>query len=146
MSERHYAMPSTLSGYVPAHAPSQSQQGASVTGVVFFIFALGIFAMLGIAIIPAQITDYQLTKSIANELKKSNDNKESAGQFMENLQKQLSINADYTSKPEDILTFTSKQTGSLAVHKKYEVVNNFMGNVFIVNRFEGDITASEALD
>ena len=107
---------------------------------------MGIFVKLGLAIVPAQIGDYQFDKAVAMQLKKANDNGESSREFMSNLQKQLSVNADYTTKPEEILTFNNDKTGSLAVHKDYEVVNNFFGNVDIVNRFEGDITAADVVE
>ncbi|WP_227429461.1 DUF4845 domain-containing protein [Psychrobacter sp. I-STPA6b] len=122
----------------------QSQRGASVSGIVFFVLALGVFVKLAIAILPAQIGNYQFNKTVANELKKANDNKESSREFMQNLSQQLSLNADYSSKPEEMLTFTNNKTGSLAVRSKYEVVNNFFGNVDIVNRFEKDITMNDA--
>lgn len=122
----------------------QSQRGASVSGVVFVVLAIGIFAKLAIAIIPAQVGNYQFEKTVAAELKKANNNNESAREFMDNLTKQLSLNADYSSKPEEMFTFTNDKTGSLAVHTKYEVVNNFFGNVDILNRFESDITMADA--
>ena len=122
----------------------QSQRGASVSGVVFIILTIGIFVKLAIAILPAQVGNYQFEKAVAEELKKANENNQSAKDFMSNLSQQLSLNADYTSKPEEMLTFTNKKAGSLAVHTKYEVVNNFFGNVDIVNRFEKDITMADA--
>ena len=125
---------------------ARQQLGASVSGIVFFILAMGIFVKLGLAIVPAQIGDYQFDKAVAMQLKKANDNGESSREFMSNLQKQLSVNADYNTKPEEILIFNNDKTGSLAVHKDYEVVNNFFGNVDIVNRFEGDITADDAAE
>ena len=139
MRPKHYSYPTRL-----ASLP-QEQRGASVTGIILLIIGIIVGVKLLIAIVPAQVGDYQLSKTIADELKKSNDNKESSQQFLQNLNKQLSINADYDTKAEDILTFTSKRTGELAVHKKYEVANNFFANIDIVNRFEGDITAAEAI-
>ena len=119
-----------------------SQRGASVTSVVFIIIVLGVAAKLIVAIVPAQIGDYQLTKTLSAQLKESNVNKETAKQFVERVNKQLSINADYDTKAEEVFTFTDKKTGQLAIHKQYEITNKLFGNVDIVNRFEGDIDAT----
>ena len=121
-----------------------TQRGASVTSIVFIIIALGVAVKLIVAIVPAQIGDYQLTKTLSAELKASNNNKETAKQFVERVDKQLSINADYDTKTEDVLTFKDKKAGQLAVYKKYEVTNKLFGNVDIVNRFEGDIDPIKA--
>ena len=121
-----------------------SQRGASVTSIVFIIIVLGMAAKLIVAIVPAQIGDYQLTKTLSAQLKESNANKETAKQFVERVNKQLSINANYDTKAEEVFTFTDKKTGQLAIHKQYEVTNKFFGNVDIVNRFEGDIDATTA--
>ena len=121
-----------------------SQRGASVTSVVFIIIVLGVAAKLIVAIVPAQIGDYQLTKTLSAQLKASNANKETAKQFVERVNKQLSINANYDTKAEEVFTFTDKKTGQLAIHKQYEVTNKFFSNVDIVNRFEGDIDATTA--
>ena len=121
-----------------------TQRGASVTSIVFIIIALGVAVKLIVAIVPAQIGDYQLTKTLSTELKTSNNNKESAKQFIDRVDKQLSINADYDTKAEDVLTFKDKKAGQLAVYKKYEVTNKLFGNVDIVNRFEGDIDPTTA--
>lgn len=121
-----------------------TQRGASVTSIVFIIIALGVAVKLIVAIVPAQIGDYQLTKTLSAELKASNNNKETAKQFVDRVDKQLSINADYDTKAEDVLTFKDKKAGQLAVYKKYEVTNKLFGNVDIVNRFEGDIDPTKA--
>ncbi|WP_227686221.1 DUF4845 domain-containing protein [Psychrobacter immobilis] len=121
-----------------------SQRGASVTSIVFIIIVLGVAAKLIVAIVPAQIGDYQLTKTLSEQLKESNANKETAKQFVERVNKQLSINADYDTKAEEVFTFTDKKTGQLAIHKEYAVTNNLFGNIDIVNRFEGDIDATTA--
>ena len=121
-----------------------SQRGASVTNIVFIIIVLGIAAKLIVAIVPAQIGDYQLTKTLSAQLKESNANKETAKQFIERVNKQLSINADYDTKAEEVFTFTDKKTGQLAIHKQYAVTNKLFGNIDIVNRFEGDIDAITA--
>ncbi|WP_227670136.1 DUF4845 domain-containing protein [Psychrobacter namhaensis] len=121
-----------------------TQRGASVTSIVLIIIVLGIAAKLIIAIVPAQIGDYQLSKTLSAQLKESNKNNETAKQFVERVNKQLSINGDYDTKAEDVFTFTDKKTGQLAIHKQYAVTNTFFGNVDIVNRFEGDIEMATA--
>lgn len=120
------------------------QRGASVTNIVLIIMLLGIATKLTVAIVPAQIGDYQLTKVLSAQLKEANNNKETAKQFVERVNKQLSINADYDTKAEEVFTFTDKKTGQLAIHKEYAVTNNFFSNVDIVNRFEGDIEVATA--
>ncbi|PKG35166.1 DUF4845 domain-containing protein [Psychrobacter sp. Sarcosine-3u-12] len=119
-----------------------TQRGASVTSIVLFIIVLGIAVKLIIAIVPAQIGGYQLTKLLGMELKEANDKGETAKQFVERVNRQLSINADYDTNAEEVFTFTNKKTGQLAIYKKYEETNNLFGNVDIVNRFEGDIDAT----
>ena len=121
-----------------------TQRGASVTSIVFIIIALGVAVKLIVAIVPAQIGDYQLTKTLSTQLQESNSKKETAKQFVEGVDKQLSINADYDTKAEEVLTFKDKKSGQLAVYKSYEKTNNFFGNVYIVNRFEGDIDSTTA--
>ena len=121
-----------------------TQRGASVTSIVFIIIALGVAVKLIVAIVPAQIGDYQLTKTLSTQLQESNSKKETAKQFIERVDKQLSINADYDTKAEEVLTFKDKKSGQLAVYKSYEKTNNLFGNVYIVNRFEGDIDSTTA--
>ena len=121
-----------------------TQRGASVTNIVLIIMMLGIAVKLLVGIVPAQIGDYQLTKLLSAELKVANDNNETAKQFVERVNKQLSINADYDTNAEDVFTFTNKKTGQLAIYKEYAVTNTFFSNVDIVNRFEGDIDMATA--
>lgn len=116
-----------------------TQRGASVTSIVLTIILLGVAIKLMVAIIPAQIGDYQLTKTLSTQLREANNNNETTKQFIERVDKQLSINADYDTKAEDVITFTDKKAGQLAIRKQYAVTNNFFGNVDILNRFEGDI-------
>lgn len=123
---------------------ANSQQGASVTGIVLLIIGIVVGAKLLVAIIPAQVSDYQLTKMLAQELRTANQNEETAKQFTDRVNRQLSINADYNTTAEDVFTFTDEKKGQLKLHKQYEVENNFFGNVFIVNRFEGNITQADA--
>ncbi|MDN5732870.1 MULTISPECIES: DUF4845 domain-containing protein [Psychrobacter] len=121
-----------------------TQRGASVTSIVLVIMVLGVAAKLIVAIVPAHIGDYQLNKTLNAQLKESNKNNETARQYVERVNRQLSINADYDTKAEDVFTFTNKKTGQLAIHKQYAVTNNFFGNVDIVNRFEADIDMNSA--
>ncbi len=120
-----------------------AQRGASVTTIVFALIALGLLARLGIGVIPAYVGDYQFTKLVAAELKNANDAKISDRQFFINLERQLSINANYDSKPQDMLIITNKTPGALAVKSHYSVESNFYGNTFIVNRFEKEIKPAE---
>lgn len=121
-----------------------TQRGASVTSIVLIIIVLGVAAKLIVAIVPAQIGDYQLTKTLSAQLHESNNNKETAKQFVERVNRQLSINADYNTSAEEVFTFTDKKTGQLAIQKDYAVTKNFFGNVDIVNRFEGAIDMNTA--
>lgn len=116
-----------------------TQRGASVTSIVLIIIVLGVAIKLMIAIVPAQIGDYQLSKTLSGQLREANNNNETAKQFIERVDKQLSINADYDTKAEDVITFTDKKAGQLAIRKQYTVTKSFFGNVDILNRFEGDI-------
>lgn len=115
------------------------QRGASVTSIVLLIIALGLLAKLAIGVIPAYVGDYQFNKLVAAELQKANTAKLTEKQFLNNLSQQLTINANYDAKPEEMLIITNKQPGSLAVKSQYEVSYNYYGSTFIVNRFEKDI-------
>lgn len=121
-----------------------SQRGASVTSIVLFILVLGISAKLAVAILPAQVSDYQLTKMLSAQLKESNNNGETAKEFMKRVDKQLRIDAYYETKSEDLFTFKNNRAGELVLHKDYQITKNFFGNVDIVNRFEGDIDTTTA--
>lgn len=123
-------------------ASLSSQRGASVTSIILLLIVIVIAGKLIIAIVPAQIGDYQLTKLLSSELKLANNNNETDKQFIERMNRQLSINADYDTTAKDIFTFKIKKPGQLAIHKKYEKTNNFFANVDIINRFEGDIDAN----
>jgi len=95
-----------------------TQRGASVTNIVLIIMVLGISLKLMVAILPAQIGDYQLTKLLSAELKVANNNNETAKQFVERVNKQLSINADYDTKAEDVFTFTDKKNRPIGYSQK----------------------------
>lgn len=120
------------------------EQGASVTSIVLIIVALGLLGKLAIGVVPAYVGDYQFTKLVAEELKKANVAKQSDKQFLNSLSQQLSINANYDAKPEEMLIFTNKTPGALAVKSQYSEETNFYGNTYIVNRFERDITEADA--
>jgi len=122
----------------------KAQQGASVTGVIALVIGLVVAGKLLGGIFPAQIGDYQLTKMLESELHEANQARLSAKEFTAKVDKQLSINADYDTKAEEIFTFKDKTAGQLAIQKQYEETHNFFGNVDIVNRFEGDITPTAA--
>lgn len=121
-----------------------TQRGASAVSIVLIIIVLGVAIKLMMAIVPAQIGDYQLTKALSTQLKESNSNNETAKQFIQRVDKQRSINADYDTKAEDVFIFTNKTSGQLAIRKQYAVTKNLFGNVDIVNRFEGDIDMTTA--
>lgn len=121
-----------------------NQRGASVTTIIVGLAMVGIIIKLGLGIIPAYVSDYQFTKLVVGELKKANDAKQNERQFMQSLSQQLSINANYNTKPEEMIVFTNKTPGALAVKSQYEVESNFYGQTFIVNRFEKEITAADA--
>lgn len=120
-------------------ASLSSQRGASVTSMILLLIVIVIAGKLTIAIVPAQVGDYQLDKLLSSELREANTNNETDKQFIERVNRQLSINADYDTTAEDVFTFTNKKTGQLAIYKKYDVTNNFFANVDIINRFEGKI-------
>lgn len=126
-----------------SHLPNQ-QQGASALSVLIIIMALIVGFKLFMAIVPAQINDYQMSKLITAELERANADKKTSAEFMKSLATQLSINADYDTKVEDVITLTNKQVGALAVQKKYSTTHNFFGNVDIVNRFEETLPAAES--
>lgn len=116
-----------------------SQRGASVTSVVLFLIALGLLAKLGLGIIPAYVGDYQFTQLVAKELKKANDAKQDERTFLNNLDQQLNINANYDVSAKERLVIINKTPGALSVKSKYEVENRFYGQTYIVNRFEKNI-------
>ncbi len=122
--------------------PSQ-QRGASVTSIVVIIVLVVLVAKIGLGIIPAQIGHYQLKKSLAFELKKSNDNKETEKEFLSNVNSQWHING-VQKKAEDVVQVVDNTPGAMSVKLNYAETNNFFGNVDIVNRFEDTISADDA--
>lgn len=123
---------------------SKHQQGASVTSVVLFIIALGLLGKLAVGVIPAYVGDYQLTKLVAKELKKANIAKRSEKQFLQDLNQQLSINANYDTKAEEVIVFTSKTPGALKVRLKYDSEYLYYGSTYIVNRFDKEVKEADA--
>ena len=123
---------------------SLSAQRGSVTSIILLLIIIVIAGKLTLAIAPAQVGDYQLTKLLAAQLKEANANNETSTQYIERVNRQLNINAYYDTVAQDIFTFTNKKTGQLAIYKNYQETNNFFANVDIVNRFEGDIDGTSA--
>ena len=121
-----------------------SQRGASVTSVILFLIVIVVAGKMLVAIVPAQIGDYQLDKVLAQQLTEGNSRKETAKQFVERVDRQLSIDSSSDTSAKDLFTFTNNQAGQLAIHKKYHKTSNFFGNVDIVSRFEGDIKEGPA--
>lgn len=120
------------------------ERGASVSGVVLLIVCLGLLFKLAIGVIPAYVGEYQLRKLVADELVKANAQKKSEQAFLKHLDSQLSINANYKTKAEDVIIFTNKTPGNLQVRLVYEETYQYYGNTYIVNRFDRPITAADA--
>ncbi len=127
----------------PTSRPS-SQHGASITTILVLVIALGLLLKFGFATIPDYISNYQLNKMVADELKRANTERWTEKQFLEALDRQLSINANYNTKAADVITVKNKTPGSLAVRVAYEKENLYFKNTYIVNRFDKQITASDA--
>lgn len=118
-----------------------SQRGASVSSIIMFILFIIIMGKLVVAIVPAQIGDYQLTKTLGDQLRDANTKGDTAKQLLDRVNRQMSMNNDDT-KAEEMFTFTNQTPGQLAIRKNYTKTSNFFGSVDIVSRFEGDIEAS----
>lgn len=119
------------------------QRGDGITGIVSTVIVFVMALKLGVAIVPAQVSDYQLTQAAESTLKKANDNKEGKDSVLGDLQRQLEINGSYGVKVEEMYTVKGG-TGNLSIEKKYEVENSLFPGVFITNKFEGEIKASDA--
>lgn len=120
------------------------QKGASVAGIVFAIIALGLLAKFGLAVVPAYIGDYQLTKLVTKELKNANTSKLSEKQFLDKVNQQLTMNANYDTQAKDIIVFTNKTPGNLSIKLNYSEEHQYYGSTYVVNRFEKTITAADA--
>lgn len=120
-------------------ASLSSQRGASVTSVILILIVVVVAVKLLLAIVPAQISDYQMTQMLGEQLKEANSNRETPAQFIARVDRQLAINASYDTKAEETFTFTNEKLGQLAIRKDYDKTNNFFANVDIINRFKGDI-------
>ncbi len=114
------------------------QRGEGIGGFVAMVIVFVMTLKLGVAIIPAQLTDRQLDKAIAEELAKANKNKSSEKELLGAISRQLSINAMYDVNLKEMYTVKGG-LGNLSVHKKYQVENNLFPGVFITNKFEGEI-------
>ncbi len=119
------------------------QRGEGIGGIVAMVIVFVMCLKLGVAIIPAQWSDRQLDSAIADELQKINSSKGSEKQLVEAIKRQLSLNAMYDVKVEEMYTFTGGK-GNFVAHKKYQVESNFLPGVFITNKFEGEITPADA--
>ncbi len=119
------------------------QRGDGIGGFVAMVIVFVMTLKLGVAIVPAQWNDRQLDSAIAKELQKTNSKKGSEKQLVEAIKRQLQLNAMYDVKVEEMYTFTGGK-GNLVAHKKYQVESNFLPGVFITNKFEGEIRASDA--
>lgn len=120
------------------------QRGASVTTIMLLLIAIGLLAKLGVAIVPAQINNYQLTKLVERELKQANDERLTERQFIEQLDRQLSINANYNTKAAEVIHFTNKTPGALAARLRYTEESKFYNNIYVVNRFDKVIVPANA--
>lgn len=123
---------------------TNNQRGSSVTGIVLLIICLGLLGKLGIGIIPAYVGEYQLRKLVAQEVEKANAARLTDRKFLDALNQQPSINANYDTKAEDVIQFMSKTPGALRVKIMYEDTYQYYGNTYIVNRFEREITPEDA--
>lgn len=120
-----------------------SQKGeSSVTTIVLVLFLIGIMIKLGIAIVPDQVGDYQLKKLISNELAQANAARAPESEFLRRLDTQMTINANYNIPLKEMMRITNKTPGQIKVHVNYEKESQFMGNVFVVNRFEYTLTGA----
>ncbi len=119
------------------------QRGEGIGGIVAMIIVFVMCLKLGVAIIPAKWTDYQLDIAIAEELAKANQVKATKSKLFEAIGTQLQINAMYDVKLDEM--YTVKGTaGKLSIKKKYQVEHQLFPGVFITNKFEGEITPKMA--
>lgn len=132
-------MPKKLTSNFP-----KSQQGASVSGIVVMIALAALLIKLGLAIVPTYIGEYQLRKLIAKELKQTNDEHGSERDFMQKLDRQMGINANYNTKAADVVKIINKTPGALTAKMHYKEESNFFGDTYIVTRFDKTITAADA--
>lgn len=121
-----------------------SHQSGGVTGVILILICLGLLFKLAIGVIPAYVGEYQLRKLVADELVKANSAKLGEAKFLQALDQQLSINANYNTKAKDVIVFTNKTPGNLQVRLVYEETSQYYGNTYIVNRFDRPISAKDA--
>ncbi len=114
------------------------QGGEGIGGFIAMVIVFVMCLKLGVAIIPAHWTDYQLDSAIAEELAKANKNKLSKRQLVDTISTQLQINAMYNVKLDEMYKIEG-DIGHLSIYKKYQVENSLFPGVFITNKFEGDI-------
>ncbi len=119
------------------------QRGEGIGGIVAMVIVFVMTLKLGVAIVPAQLTDRQLDSAIAEELAKANKNKSSEKELLRDIARQLDVNAMYNVKIKEMYTIKGG-LGNLSIHKKYQVENKLFPGVFITNKFEGEITPQSA--
>lgn len=122
----------------------KQQKGASVTGVVLLIICLGLLAKFAIGVIPSYVGEYQLSKLVARELAKANAAKRTDNQFLQDLNRQLTMNANYNTDAREVIQFVSKTPGNLQVRLVYQDEYLYYGNTYIVNRFDKEIVPEDA--
>lgn len=127
-----------------SHFSLQIQRGASVTSMMLFIIAAGLLGKFGMCTIPAYLSDYQLNKMLAQELKKANTDKDSAKDFLSTVNRQLNINGDYSTKAEEVVEFVSEIPGNLQIKTNYKVEKLYYGNTYVVTHFNKEINPADA--
>lgn len=115
------------------------QQGASISGVILLIIMLGLLGKFAVGVIPAYVGDFQLKKLVNDELHKANAAKQTERQFLDALDRQLSINANYNTNAKDIITFTNKTPGMMKVKLEYSTESQYYKGTYVVNRFSHEL-------
>lgn len=118
------------------------QQGASMTGIVLMIIAVGLLGKFALAVVPDYISNYQLTKLVERELASANASNLSGEQFLETLKRQMDIDTIGLPKSDtNIVTVSRNTPGALAAKIKYQTENQYYGGTYITNRFDREIGA-----
>lgn len=118
------------------------QQGASMTGIVLMIIAVGLLGKFALAVVPDYISNYQLTKLVERELASANASNLSGEQFLETLKRQMDIDTIGLPKSDTSIVTVSRNTpGALAAKIKYQTENQYYGGTYITNRFDREIGA-----
>lgn len=118
------------------------QQGASMTGIMLMIIAVGLLGKFALAVVPDYISNYQLTKLVERELASANASNLSGEQFLETLKRQMDIDTIGLPKSDtNIVTVSRNTPGALAAKIKYQTENQYYGGTYITNRFDREIGA-----